>query len=228
MNSLSISRMDEEFTMNSLSASQFLFEFTIGLANSLSLSRIHLESFLCHQITMNALSVSHLTINIFSISLFVSPIHLQSTILFATSRWIYYPFHFITVYALPASGFYYKSTISFVISLWIHYHFREINVNSLSVSRIDEEFTMNSLSASRFLFEFTFSAKSLWIHYLIPEITMNALFAKSIWIYYFLRDFTENSPKILHFFRLFTICFANSPWIHFLVNIISSLFQRPK
>ena len=46
-NSSSFSRIHylyREFSMNSLFASWFLFEFTISIANSLSVSRIHLES----------------------------------------------------------------------------------------------------------------------------------------------------------------------------------------
>ena len=121
----------------------------------------------------------------FAISLSVPRIYLESTILFAESRWIYYPFLFITVNTLFASRFYYKSIIYFAIFprihylLWIHFIFREFTISF---------------------------AISLWIQYLIPEITMNVLFsAKSIWIHYRLRDFTMNS------------LFEFTIWIHNLI-----------
>ena len=110
-------------------------------------------------------------------------IDLQSTIPLAESRWIYYPFHFITVNTLTASGFYYVFTICFT--------------NSLSVSRMNDEFTMNSLSFSRFHFKLTISfPKSLWMHYCFREINMN-------------------SQSASRFYYVFTICSANSPWIHY-------------
>ena len=134
-------------------------------------------------------------------------IDLQSTIPLAESRWIYYPFHFITVNTLTASRFYYVFTICSANSpcirihlesfSQIHYEYNICFTNSLSNSRMNEEFTMNSLSFSRFHFELTI------------------LFPKSLWMHYCFREINMNSQSASRFYYVFTICSANSPWIHY-------------
>ena len=100
--------------------------------------------------------------------------------------------------SLSSSEIHYKFTIYFVIPLGMIILF----VNSLSVSQIFYEFTI--------FFEFTFFfAISLWVHYLLSEITMNAQF------------FSQNQFE-------FTICFANGRRFHHLcyefpMNSLSSL-----
>ena len=83
-------------------------------------------------------------------------IDLQSTIPLAESRWIYYPFHFITVNTLTASRFYYVFTICSANSPWIHYPFLGITLNLLSFSLHHCENTI-------------YFAISLWIHYIFWE-----------------------------------------------------------
>ena len=58
-----------------------------------------------------------------------------------------------------------------------------------------------------------FFAKSIWMHFLFREFTLNPFcFARSLWINYLLRV----SLWIHYLSRELTICFGNSPWIHLL------------
>ena len=162
--------------MNTLSYSQNQFEFAICFANSpwiqysLSASRIHIETTLFRQITLNRLS---------------------------------------------ASWFYYVYTICFANCPWIHYLFRDFALNSLF-----------------------FFAISLWIQYVIPEITLLTLFfTKSLWICFF-RDFTIGVMELLskrYLFRaqfhkksilVFAMTFLSASWFYYEFTICFVNFVR--
>ena len=184
----------------------------------------------------------HITMNSLSVSL----IHLKSTIFFAKSLWIHYRsrkftillanspwIHFFSrdhyeyififfVYSLSSHvlWFFYEFTIFFAISLWIHV-FPEINMNSLSAP-------LNPF----------ISAKSLWIHFLLGDITLNSLsfsrnqfefiicFGISLLIHYLFREFTMNSVWNHYETTM------KSLWIHYLfanslsVSPIHYLFRK--
>ena len=129
-NPLSFSRNHDEFTIlytslslftilytvNTLPASRFYYVFIICSANS---PWIH---YLFRKFTMNTISVSKIhnlfrewTKNSlwFHYLLWIHFLYLEFTILFSESRWIYYPFHFITVKTLSISRFHYEYTIFF-------------------------------------------------------------------------------------------------------------------
>ena len=98
------------------------------------------------------------------------------------------------------------NSLSSLSSFWIH----SIFSNSLFFP----EFTLNSLFASLFQYEY----------YLFREFTLNPqFFAYPLWFRYVI---TIKSLKIYHFFREFTVCLANSLWIHYLLRNFSliSLF----
>ena len=140
-----------EINLDSQSASQFDFEFTIFFPKSLSI-----HYFLQNQFGFTICFAISLWIHsIFSNSLSVLRIHLESTILFKP-LW-----------------FWYEITMK---SLWIHYLLHAFNKNSSSFSRMHylfrkfsmnslffPEFTLNSLSASLFQYEY----------YLFREFTLN-------------------------------------------------------
>ena len=111
----------------------------------------------------------------------------------ANSPWIYF-FRGITMNSISFLRFQIEFallyTICFTNPLWIHSMLPDFSLNSLSVSRIHLRSTI-------------FFAKPLWIRY---EITMNSLF---------FRDFTRITSSL----REFTICFANSAWIHYFFEI---------
>ena len=139
----------------------------------------------------------------------------------------------------------------FANSLSIHHHFREFKKNSLSISRVQNEFTiyfasskwihylfrdfkMNSQSVSRIHFEFLIFANSLLIHHLFRELKKNSLsisryhyeFTKnSLWIHYLFREFKINSISFSWIQNAFNISFANSKWIHYFFAISLS-FSR--
>jgi len=162
----------------------------ICLANSLYVSRIHLE------FAMKSLRIHHLltknssfsgnflrthyllrdfslnSLSFFANSLSVSRIHFESTIFLEKPLWIRYE--------------------TILKSLWIHYLLSDFSLDSLS-------FFANTLSVLRINLESTiFSAKPLWIRY---EFAMKSLwnhfefticFAISLWIHYLFREFTLN------------------------------------
>ena len=200
-NSLLVHYLFCEFPLNSQSASRFYYEFTVVFAKSL-LNRYLYREFTIHKKSFSWIRIESTffprIISEFNIY-FANPIwiELQSTILFAESRSIHYPLHFITVNTLLCEYTYYVFTISSANSPWInhlfrkftmkHYLFRKFTINTISVSQIYNllrEMTKNSLCIHyllwvHFLFrEFTiFFANSQWIHYLYPEFII--LFSKS-------------------------------------------------
>ena len=110
--------------------------------------------------------------------------------------------------------------------LWAHYFLCEVTIYSL----FDREHTLNSLLLFRAIWIQKFHAnqlrihnifpkvtmKSLWIHYLFREFTVNSLFFREfIWTHYLFQEFTMN----LHSFSCnhyeFCVCFAKSLWIHY-------------
>ena len=120
--------------------------------------------------------------------------------------WNHYEFTIFYTFSLRINHLFRECTISFAISLWIH----SIFSNSLFFP----EFTLNSLFASLFQYEY----------YLFREFTLNPqFFAYPLWFRYVI---TIKSLKIYHFFREFTVCLANSLWIHYLLRNFSliSLF----
>ena len=243
MNSLSFSRLQFEwnilFPKSLYKIQKFVWTiyFTMNSLYNEFLLRIHLESTLnpprnqnlfpiCfansplinffHQITMN--------------SLLASRFHLQS--IFSTkSLWIHYQLRDFSLNSLSFSR--------------IHCLFQHFTLNSLFYSRNHYECTIsfvNSPSAWRFLFEFTiFFANSPWIHffprnhyefiiffaiaiwmqYLIPGITLNAIFSRNQYeytifsrIHYLFRKFTLNPL----FFFLKNHYKFESRWIYYLFH----------
>ena len=105
---------------------------------------------------------------------------------------------------------------------------------------------MNALSVSRIHIESTFSAKSLWTHYLLRDITMNTLSISwfhyeyticlanwlwlsvtriyekftmnTLWIH---EKFTMNTLLISRILFEFTILFPKPIWIHYLLRDFS-------
>ena len=115
LNSLSfyeIHYLFHEFSMSSLSASLFHFEFTIFFSKSLW---IH---YLFRKLTF------HYLWNFSLNSLYFSRIHLESTL-----------FRKITMDSLSPSQFHYEVTIFFTNSIWIHYFIPKITMNTLFFSR---------------------------------------------------------------------------------------------
>jgi len=92
---------------------------------------------------------------------------------------------------------------------------------------------MNSLSVSRIHFESKVFRQTLWINFLLRDITMNELsiswfyyeyticLANLLWIYYLLREYTKNSLSASRFHYEYTICLSNSPWIHYFFRDIN-------
>ena len=169
------------------------YKLTIGFAISLC---IH---YFIPEITMNVLlSAKSIWIHYLNFTLSVSRIHYEFTIFFAIKLWIHYPFREITENLLSFPRIYYKFTICFANSTYIHifppnhfefticfaFHynftifsrihklFRVITMNSLWNNY---EITMKSLEIHFFSWIHILFAISIWIHYLIPEITMNVL-----------------------------------------------------
>ena len=226
---------------NSLGILYSLSECTINLK---SVPHIHLKStirfpeslwihYLLRGFSRNLLSFGEITMNKFSgiqyqfTICFTNElwIHLESIIIFAISLWIQYLFRNFTI----TSPSFFENSLSLAR---LHYEF---SLNLLSFSRnhfkfkflnLFRLFTLNPLSLSRNHYRFTiFFAISIWIHYLIPEITINTLFfceinldlfPKSQWKYYLIRKINMNTLSVSRF------------WIHFLFPDITmnTLFSQ--
>ena len=163
--------------------------------NSLTVSRIDLESTSFRQITMNSLSSSRF--------------HFTHTIRFANCQRIHFLFRDLTLNSLSYPRNHYVNTFSlwfnyllldlslnslsvpriqlkstfFVILLWIHQIFRLFTLNTLSISLISNEITIFfeiilwiQFSFSRNHCDFTISIL-LRIHFLFRECTLNPLFS---------------------------------------------------
>ena len=152
-----------------------------------------------------------------------------------------------------------RLTIFVAQTLTIDYLCRELTIDSLSVTRIHHEsiivsayylsvtqidydfmITLSSLLISRIKYSLSFSqnqneftfcyAKSVWIHYLCPELTMNGLFFSPIAMYPV--PFSWNNDKFTIFFAktLSTIIFvANQLWYYSLLRVFTintSSFSR--
>ena len=105
----------------------------------------------------------------------------------------------------------FEFTICFAISLWLHYLFRELSMHSLSALRL----TMNTLSFSRIY--------SLFCDFTMDSPSVSRIYLEST---FFLR-ITLNSLSASRLHYEFTICFANSPRIHFFYWItINSLWNH--
>ena len=178
INTISVSWIHEESSMNSLSSPEIHYLFRAFILNPLSFLRKHFETTmksifihylfrefticfatclskhcLLYDFTLNSLSFSRkLTLNSLSISWF----HHESTIYFAISLWIHFIFREFTLKTLFVSRFYYEFTILFAKSLRIHLLFRDSIFNTLSVSRY------------------------LLIHYLFRLFTIQSLFVSLI------------------------------------------------
>ena len=111
-------------------------------------------------------------------------------------------------------------------------------INSLSVLRIhlestivfaDDEFnTMNSIRWIQYDEFNIFFAISQWFHHRFRDFRKNSLFRdftlSSLSFsrnHYFFREINLNSLSASRFHYKFTICFANSPWIHHLFSKVT-------
>ena len=128
-----------ESTLNLLCSSQIDIELTNILANSLSLSRIHLE-----------------------FPFYFSQIHFHITIFIANSLEIPYlfsrfnfPFTFFFANLLQIHFFSHDSTLNLLCSSQIELEFTNFFANWFAIHYLDCEFTLNSLSITQITFEFT-------------------------------------------------------------------------
>ena len=117
-----------EIKMNSLSASRFLFEFTIFIANSLSVPQIHLKSTIYFA---NYLWIQNLLRDFTMNSPSFSQNHCEFTIYFENLLLIHYLFRDISLNSLSVKIYYIIRLILWVInlsrmmSLWVRH--RKIN-----------------------------------------------------------------------------------------------------
>ena len=117
----------------------------------------------------------------------------------------------------------------------IHYVIRESTLSSLSISRIQFEFTIilaillwiyylnrEFTANSLWLHEFTFNSPFITrIHFEFPifsriNFELTIFFSNSLSIHYCFLEFTFNSLSFLRINFEFTICFANALQIHYL------------
>ena len=162
-----------EINLIFLSASWFLYEFTICFANSPWIHYFFANCFWIHYLLrdflLNILFFLEITLNslFFAKSLWIhyllrdesifSSIHFELTICFVILLGIHYLFRESTLNPLFLPN-QYERTICFAIPLWIHYHYCGFTMNTLLFSRIEflfREFRMNSLPVPRLLFQFT-------------------------------------------------------------------------
>ena len=132
------------------------------------------------------------------------------------STWINCRYSLFTLNPLSFLRMHYKFEICFAYSPWIHYPFFGITMNSPSISRNHYELTIGSA----FHYENTFffanllsTSRSLSLNSLFfswSQYDCTIFFTISLRIHHLFREFSLNS----FFFFEFTICFANSPWIH--------------
>ena len=196
---LSYSRNQYEDTIvfaKSIWIHYLLLSFTM---NSLTVSRIDLESTSFRQITMNSLSSSRF--------------HFTHTIRFANCQRIHFLFRDLTLNSLSHPRNNYVNTFS----LWFNYLLLDLSLNSLSVPRIQlkstffRNFTMNSPNISVIHFEYAiYFANFQWNHNLLWDYTMNSIFVftKSLWLHYL--DFTKNSLSVPRMHLESTIYFVIS------------------
>ena len=148
---------------------------------------------------------------------------------FSKSLWIHYLLRdftrnsssFSRIRELPMNSLSSLNSLSFpriffTNSLWwIHYLFCDFTLNSPTYYQ--NHYECNNLSA-----------KLIWIHYLLRDFTMNSLYVSRIHPKFIVfRQITLNSLSALcftvitlSFFCELTICFADSPWIHYLFREI--------
>ena len=172
------------------------------------------------------------------------------TIFIAQTLTIDYLCRELTIDSLSVTRIHHESIIvsAYCLSVTQIYYDFMITLSSLLISRIKY-----SLSFSRNQNEFTFCyAKSVWIQYLCPELTINGLFFSPIAMYpvpfswnndkftiFFAKTpstitFVENQLWYYSLLRVFTIntssfsrfiiCIAYSLWIHYLFPKIHSEF----
>ena len=204
INTISVSWIHEESSMNSLSSPEIHYLFRAFILNPLSFLRKHFET------TMK--------------SIFIHYLFREFTICFATclsKHCLLYDFTLnslsfsrkLTLNSLYISRFYYESTIYFGNSLWIRYLFRDFTMDSLSFSRNHCEFTFYFENIS-FCFAISLNSLSVsLIHYSIAICLVNSLYIKN--------HFRGFSLKEILFSRInseFIIYFPNSTWICYLYS----------
>ena len=169
-------------------------------------------SLVFREITLISLSISQIY---YEVTLFP-----RLTIFVAQTLTIDYLCRELTIDSLSVTRIHHESIIvsAYYLSVTqIDYDFM-ITLSSLLISRIKY-----SLSLSRNQNEFTFCyAKSVWIHYLCPELTINGLFFSPIAMYPV--PFSWNNDKFTIFFAktLSTIIFvANQLWYYSLLRVFT-------
>ena len=151
MNSLSASQLHYEFTLNQVSFLRNQYDFTICFSILLWMY------YLFREFRKFSLSVlrNPFKFTIFCMNLLCfSRNHYEFTITYTYLPWIHYFFRKIAINSPSFSRFYYENTICFENFLSIHYLLCNFSLNSLSFSGIHylfREFTKNPI----------FSAKSL-------------------------------------------------------------------
>ena len=129
--------------------------------------------------------------------------------------------------SLSASRYHYEHTIYFMITILSASRF----YYEFAMDTINIKFTLNSLSYSRNHYDYTIlDPKSIWIHYLLRQVTLNRHFlgeitlnSLSFW------EITINPLSASQFSFEFTIFFAISLWSHYLIREItmnSRFFSR--
>ena len=155
-NEIWIHNLLRNLTLNSLSSFRNHYQYNIYLQNQFWFTICFAISLWIHSIFSNSLSVLR--------------IHLESTILFKP-LW-----------------FWYEITMK---SLWIHYLLHAFTKNSSSFSRMHYLFRKSSMNS-------LFFPNSLWIHYLLRYFNMNTIsFANSPWIHDLLRNHYDFAMKSL-------------------------------
>ena len=163
MNSRSILPMHDEFTilrihyffcentMNIPSLREFITNSQIHFTFMI-FSRIYVEFTICFAYF---LSIHYLFREFTTDPLSLSRVYYKFTICFSNLLWIYYfSANWLWIHYLVRE-FNFEFIIFFANSLWIQYLFRDFTMNSLSVSRIQYEFTicreliLNTLSFSQ-------------------------------------------------------------------------------
>ena len=117
----------------------------------------------------------------------------------ANSRWIHY---LIRAFTFSVSRIHFTLKTFLRKSAWINDLYRKFTLNTLSHSRISDEYTICF-------------ANSLWIRYLFRECT---------WIQYFFREFTINSLSFRQIHYLFRR--LNSYWLFGEETMNSLLFSH--
>ena len=155
--------INDEYAMKSIWIHFLLRGFSLNslFANSLSVSRSHLESTLFFFRNHYEYAIISLWNHYEIVPLSVPRIHRESTIYFVISLWIHYLFCDFSMDLLYISEIYFKYSVCYANFLWIHYLF--------------------TLSISWIYFKFTFYfAISFLNHYLFRLFTMKSLFISCI------------------------------------------------